>query len=86
MTGSHQSSARESLGEREGTRSLIEVLLLHRQTVGAVPDSEDFEGGPQQARVISLLARLPGDARPAPSLTKYDRLLKRRATATEGTA
>jgi len=144
FTAAHEAfwaAARQAHGEREGTRALIEVLLLHRQLPaaaviagveavlrakaasfelvaiearkaleegigaheaadhvdgeaatgdGAMPpagaqDKDEAVPGPPRARVISLLARLPADARPVPSIAKYDRLLKRRPT-TEGTA
>ena len=122
-------AAREAHGEREGTRALIEVLLLHRllpadavvagveavlsagacspevvaiearkameiepepgETVSdraeepdEMPDSGGRAAG--RARVISLHTRreLPADARPVPSTSVYDRLLKRTNTAT----
>ncbi|MFE6750857.1 hypothetical protein ACFVGM_33735 [Kitasatospora purpeofusca] len=138
FTSAHEAfwaAAREAHGEREGTRALIEVLLLHRQlpadavvagmeavlrtgscsaegvaiearkaqeTPGvlqepAKPVAEDPVQAEALARlgiapetrgnVISLHARrpLPADTRLLPSLSKYDRLLKRRSTK-EGTA
>jgi hypothetical protein len=41
-------------------------------------------GGEEGGQVISLLTRrtLPSDRRPSPSVSKYDRLLKRTSTAT----
>ncbi|WP_435053229.1 IS21 family transposase [Kitasatospora phosalacinea] len=138
FTSAHEAfwaAAREAHGEREGTRALIEVLLLHRQlpadavvagmeavlrtgscsaelvaiearkaqeTPGVLQEpAEPVTEDPVQAEalarlglapeargnVISLHARrpLPADTRPLPSLSKYDRLLKRRSTE-EGTA
>lgn len=115
--------ARKVDGESAGTRSLIDVLLLHRsmraadviagiraaRTVGAVsadvvavearlhaggsvPDRHPVahrRGGVQ--RVVSLtqrrladpaavIAGLPPDRRPLPSMLKYEELLTRRAT------
>jgi len=137
FTSAHEAfwaAAREAHGEREGTRALIEVLLLHRQlsaeavvagmeavlrarscsaelvtiearkaqeTPGILDEPTEPVTDPVQAEalarlglgpaergnVISLHARrpLPADTRPLPSLSKYDRLLKRRSTE-EGTA
>jgi transposase len=109
-------AARARLGDSGGTRTLIEVLLLHRRypasavTAGmtaalrvgvtnpelvavetrraaagaagdAAPDLKHTTG-----RVITLpdrpasRATLPADTRPAPTVTPYDELLRRRAT------
>ncbi|MCX5215648.1 hypothetical protein OG689_41575 [Kitasatospora sp. NBC_00240] len=136
FTSAHEAfwaAAREAHGEREGTRALIEVLLLHRQLPAdavvaglqavlrarscsadlvaiearkaqeapeeleaAVLDKDPVQAeafarlgvtAAERGNVISLHGRrpLPADTRPLPSLSKYDRLLKRRPTQ-EGTA
>ncbi|WP_238431522.1 IS21 family transposase [Streptomyces cavernae] len=141
FTSAHEAlwaAARTAHGEREGTRALIEVLLLHRQLPAAAvvagietvlrakscsaelvaiearkamesdsdgrpgiatgpgpldadePAAEEdalppAPGGEEGGQVISLLTRrtLPSDRRPPPSVSKYDRLLKRTSTAKE---
>ncbi|MGW8701450.1 IS21 family transposase [Streptomyces eurythermus] len=107
-------------GERDGTRALIEVLLLGRHmthehvvaglaaalragamTADAValearkaaqaeaePAPDARTPGQPPATVTSLhewrLARLPPDARPLPSVSHYDQLLRRRRTSGSG--
>jgi hypothetical protein len=122
-------AARGAHGDADGTRELVEVLLLHRHlaaadvvdgltaalTVGVVradvvavearrvadqrptstvvaPTRPDQPAAPQVgARVASLterrladptavIAGLPPDARPLPSVSAYDELLHRRST------
>lgn len=138
-------AARKKLGDRDGTRELIEVLLLHRHlahdlvvagltaavSVGAISadvvavearrhaSEHDAQSGATSGRhhvhhdelvdeqhgqnhtdvtprVVSLterrltdpaavIAGLPADNRPLPTVTQYDQLL-RRATGTDATA
>lgn len=133
FTRQHQAfwdASRRVNGDSDGTRELIDVLLLHRSlpdqavtagiddalSVGAVtadvvavqarrhagphthPDQHTNRDTPRPAdrRVIHLpqhrhtdpeavLAELPPDTRPAPTLTAYDQLLARRHDPGAGT-
>jgi transposase len=131
FTASHEAfwaAARRVNGDAEGTRELIDVLLLHRSlptgdviagitaaiTVGAVSAdvvavearrhaAQHGRGGPDsgrhlaarnmpwEQRVVSLtqrrltdpaavIAGLPPDSRPLPTVSAYDELLARRVT------
>ena len=127
FTSAHEAfwaAARKAHGDADGTRELVEVLLLHRHmrsvdivdglaaalAVGAVRadvvavearrvaqarpagTAHDVVAAPEPARrVVSLterrlaepeavIAGLPPDARPLPSVTAYDELLARRPT------
>lgn len=126
FTAAHEAfwaAARKAHGDGDGTRELVEVLLLHRHmravdvvdglaaalAVGAVradivavearrvaQDRPVLDSNPPSSavepvrRVISLterrladpaavIAGLPADQRPLPSVTAYDQLLARRA-------
>ena len=138
FTSAHEAfwaASRKVNGDADGTRELVDVLLLHRSltaeqvtagiaaalTVGAVsadvvavearrhtPDTTTATGGAssdrhhvargdtREQRVVSLtqrrltdpaavIAGLPPDTRPIPSVVAYDELLPRRRTTTPPT-
>ncbi|MGW0694936.1 hypothetical protein [Streptomyces sp. NPDC002738] len=76
-------------GDTEGTRALIEVLLMaryipHEYLVAGPATSSALATGQPPATVTFLhewkLNHLPPDTRPLPSVTPYDQLLRRRAS------
>ncbi|VVJ18374.1 Mobile element protein [Amycolatopsis camponoti] len=71
-------AVRKVHGDRDGTRALIQVLLLHRH-------NRDVSAAAVTSLTERRLAHLPPDTRPLPSVTIYDQLLPSHRTPREGT-